>query len=287
MAMLDRHQAAPMPGVRTPMPGHPPRARRPRAGGGGAGAVAEAQQLARAGLAVFPCHAGKAPATPRGFHDAAREPDAVAQLWRRHPGPLIGVATGEASGIAVLDIDHQHGGAAWWEAHRGRLPVTRAHRTRSGGLHLVFRHRAGLRCSVARIARGVDVRAEGGCVIWWPAAGLPVLETADFAAWPEWLANLAAPPPPPPPPPAPFKHVGRYAAAAIRRAVEHVAGTAEGGRNHALNAETFSLMRLVREGLLGQAEILSAMTGAGLASGLGQREVERTVTGAMRRGGVR
>ena len=41
-------------------------------------------------------------------------------------------------------------------------------------LHLIFRHTAGLRSSAGRIAAGVDVRATGAYIIWWPAAGLPV-----------------------------------------------------------------------------------------------------------------
>jgi hypothetical protein len=31
---------------------------------------------------------------------------------------LIGIATGEASHLAVLDIDRQHNGAEWWLANR-------------------------------------------------------------------------------------------------------------------------------------------------------------------------
>ena len=247
----------------------------------------QAIRLAAEGHAVFPCRADKAPCSPRGFYDASRDPEAVAALWRRHPGKLVGVATGEASGIAVLDLDARHDGAAWFEAYRGLLPRTRAHRTRSGGLHLVFRNRAGLRCSASRIAPGVDVRAEGGYVVWWPAAGLAVLDEAGPAEWPDWLAALAMPPAPPPAAPAPFRHVGRYAEAALRRAAARVVETAEGGRNTALNAETYSLMRLAREGLVGAGEIAAAMAAAGLAAGLGRREVERTVASAMRAGGVR
>ncbi len=57
------------------------------------------------GFAVFPCGADKKP-FPRsqGFKDAVTDPVAVADLWRRYPGPLIGVATGERSGIDVLDV---------------------------------------------------------------------------------------------------------------------------------------------------------------------------------------
>ena len=248
----------------------------------------QAMRLAAEGHAVFPCRADKAPCSPRGFYDASRDPEAVAALWRRHPGKLVGVVTGEASGIAVLDLDAGSGGGAWFEAYRGMLPRTRAHRTRSGGLHLVFGHRAGLRCSAGHIAPGVDVRADGGYIVWWPAAGLAVLDDVPaLADWPDWLADLAMPPAPPPAAPARFQHVARYADAALRRAARRVVETAEGGRNTALNAETFSLTRLARAGLVQPGEIMATMARAGLAAGLGRREVERTVASAMRAGGVR
>ena len=62
---------------------------------------------------------------------------------------------------------------------------TRPHRTRSGGLHLIFGHYDGLKCSAGKIARGVDVRADGGYILWWPAAGLPMLSDAPIAPWPD------------------------------------------------------------------------------------------------------
>ena len=101
-------------------------------------AVAAAERLAKCGLAVFPVLSNKVPATPHGFRDAIRDPAGVAPLWRHYPGPLVGVATGAISGIAVLDIDRQHDGGAWFAPHRQQLPDTPAHRTRSGGLHLFF-----------------------------------------------------------------------------------------------------------------------------------------------------
>ena len=52
------------------------------------------------GLPCFPCHVDKKPATPRGYKNATSNPDAVYELWRRYPGPLIGVPTGEISGLA-------------------------------------------------------------------------------------------------------------------------------------------------------------------------------------------
>lgn len=144
--------------------------------------------LARGGTPVFPCKEDKRPACPNGFKDASADPDEVRRLWRRYPGPLIGVPTGGASGLAVLDVDVRHGGDAWLHDNFDALGRTRVHATRSGGFHLVFQHKAGLRCSAGRIAPGVDVRAEGGFVIWWPGAGLGVLDDAPSAPWPAWLS---------------------------------------------------------------------------------------------------
>jgi hypothetical protein len=140
-----------------------------------AAALDAALALAAAGRKCFPCGVNKRPATPHGFHDAATDPAVVRQLWRQWPGPLVGVSTGEASGVDALDLDAKHPEAGgWWATHRARLPVTRTHRTRSRGLHLLFWHAAGLRCTAGVIAPGVDIRADGGYVIWWPASGLAV-----------------------------------------------------------------------------------------------------------------
>jgi Bifunctional DNA primase/polymerase, N-terminal len=141
-----------------------------------ASALAAACTLGGMGYACFPCRVDKRPATPNGFKAAAKERYIIEELWRRYPGELVGVATGEMSGASVLDIDAKHKTARkWWTEHRDRLLPARVHRTRSRGLHVVYRHRPGLSCSVSRIAHGVDVRADGGYIIWWPAAGLPVL----------------------------------------------------------------------------------------------------------------
>ena len=108
-------------------------------------------------------------------------PGGGALPWRARRVP-----TGSASGFSVLDVDKGKGGGDWWAANKARLPATRKHRTRSGGIHCLFIHRAGLLNSVSKIAPGVDVRASGGYVIWWPAHGFAVVDL-PLAAWPEWL----------------------------------------------------------------------------------------------------
>src|SRR5262249_2497669 len=136
-----------------------------------------AVEIAGLRLPAFPCRRDKAPACPRGFHDATADPIESRELWQRKPGPLVRVPPADGTGF-----DGFHAGAPrppeaaeWWSRHLPRLAPTRAPRTRSGGLHLLFQHASGLRCSAGKIAAGIDVRADGGYVIWWPAAGQPVL----------------------------------------------------------------------------------------------------------------
>jgi hypothetical protein len=119
-------------------------------------------------------------------------------LWRRWSGDLIGVPTGPVNGFDVLDIDPRHGGDAWLSEYRFRLPTTRTHETRSGGLHILFQHAEGVRNSAGKIGAGVDVRGAGGYIIWWPAAGCSV-ENHALAEWPAWLLRVLIPQPPPQP----------------------------------------------------------------------------------------
>lgn len=144
-------------------------------------------------LAIVPCR-NKKPCCPGGFHSAVADPDEIAALWSAYSdAPQIGVATGAVpNNLDILDIDLHKGGDKFFKENEHRLPDTRAHRTPSGGLHLLFRHAAGLGISAGRVAEGVDVRADNGGVVWYPAHGLPVHE-APVADWPEWLLVLARP----------------------------------------------------------------------------------------------
>ena len=65
-------------------------------------------------LPICPYGADKKPTCREGFNAASADPAAIEALWRLYPGPLIGMATGEKSGLAVLDIDPKHDGEAWF-----------------------------------------------------------------------------------------------------------------------------------------------------------------------------
>jgi hypothetical protein len=129
-------------------------------------------------LAIFPCRLDKKPLV-KAWPTAAK-PIEPPDHW-----PLVGVPTGRL--FSVLDIDIV--GLPWFDAQC--LPLTRTHQTKSGGLHLLFKHVDGLRNSAARIADGVDVRAEGGFVIFWPREGLPVC-SAPLAEWPGELGKFGS-----------------------------------------------------------------------------------------------
>ncbi len=199
--------------------------------------------------------------------------------------------TGKASGLDALDIDApRHPEAAqWWAARRDDLPATRTHRTRSGGLHLLFRNRPGLRCWAGRAIAGVDGRADGGYVVWWPAAGEPVLCDAPPAVWPDWLLYELTPPPAAPPaaawqPPAALSDHhsrSRYASAALRHASERVARAGTGERNSTLNTEAYGLGRLVAAELLDGQAVADALAAAAVAAGLVPREIEATLRSAF------
>src|SRR5262245_59521895 len=91
-----------------------------------------ALKLAHRGTPVFPCDlASKRPLVATGFKAATTNPDLVHEWWSTHPDALIGVPTGDK--FVVIDVDLEHDDAQQWLAdNRDRLPITRAHRTRSG-----------------------------------------------------------------------------------------------------------------------------------------------------------
>jgi hypothetical protein len=261
-------------------------------------ASANSRALAAAlslGLPAFPCRRDKAPACPHGFRDATVDPCGLGELWRLYPGPLVGVPTGEASGLDALDLDKKHPEARqWWSDNRHHLPQTRTHRSRSGGLHLLFQHAPSLRCWTGRPVIGIDGRASGGFIIWWRSAGYPVLCDAPPVPWPEWLIDeLSRHSPaipsvvlPRAPAPSRYRVGSRYAGAALRNAAERIARAPIGCRNASLNAEAYRVGRLVVEGLLEAQEVADVLAAAAVAAGLGPWEIQATLRSALRARGL-
>jgi hypothetical protein len=125
----------------------------------------------------------------------------VGGWWRSWPLANVGLLTGEAPGLVVLDFDFPAGGEATLNEWRGRHGDgwldTAAVRTGGGGIHLYYQYPEGLdiRNSVRKIGGGVDVRANGGYVAAPPslhASGRRYewLNDLEPAAMPDWLLKL-------------------------------------------------------------------------------------------------
>lgn len=217
----------------------------------------KALDLAAEGFPVFPCASTKKPTAPHGFHNATTDIPSVIELWRLHPGELIGVPTGAITGLDVVDLDFDHLRARLWlHLNQSRLPQTRTHKTRRGGLHLLFRHYDGMACSTNKVCVGVDVRADGGYAIWWPAAGLAIPSEAPPAEWPEWLLAQALPRLPatvPTPMAAPPRRrevrgeggIRHYGYVARSRAIERILTAPNGLQEATINRESFSIGTLI------------------------------------------
>jgi bifunctional DNA primase/polymerase-like protein/primase-like protein len=163
-----------------------------------------ALQLAERGLAVFPCQPrGKAPACDAGLHAATTDPERINRWWRAFPDLNIGIATGAASRVFVLDIDGDDGEASLrkLESERGALPSTVEVIT-GKGRHCYFRTgKRKVGNSASQLGAGLDIRGDGGYVIAPPSVhpsgrsyAWSVDAAQDFAAAPDWLvAKIEAP----------------------------------------------------------------------------------------------
>ena len=105
-------------------------------------------------------------------------------LYDKAPGALIGVPCGIK--FVVVDPDLQHRPARqWWKANKDRLPLTRMHRTASGGWHLLFKPHPDFRTNVTVLRTSIP--AARRYIIWWPAEGLPIVNPMRLADVPDWI----------------------------------------------------------------------------------------------------
>ncbi len=113
----------------------------------------------------------KHPLIGEGFKGATTCIKQVEAWWKRYPNANIGIATGMASGITVLDIDSDHGGSdsfAILIKRYGRPEPTPVVLTGGGGRHIYWKWADGHRCRQA-VRPGIDVRSDGGYVLAAPS----------------------------------------------------------------------------------------------------------------------
>lgn len=137
------------------------------------------------GYAVVPCErGGKKPhrmlPPEGGVHWATLDAAQIRQWWSTDPAASIGIATGQASALAVIDCDvkGEHNGVASLAAFLTGAPITEltgypVASTPSGGSHIWMRAPAWAAVPERPgILPGVDVKGDGGLVIAAPSARL-------------------------------------------------------------------------------------------------------------------
>lgn len=154
----------------------------------------------RRGFAIFPVQ-GKIPLTGHGCKDASKIDLAINRWWQQWPTANIGIATGNISGIWVLDVDGEEGEISLRELENkhGALPETVQAITGGGGRHLYFSMPSDIKIpnSVKTLGAGLDVRSDGGYVVAPPslhASGKRYCWSVDsassIASAPDWLLTL-------------------------------------------------------------------------------------------------
>jgi putative DNA primase/helicase len=159
-----------------------------------------ALDLASRGIPVFPVTPQKVPLTAHGFKDASMDPAQIRSWWTHHPRAGIGVPTGPASGLVVVDLDPRNGSEATvreLERKHGAFPATVTSRTGSGGTHFFFNHPGRyVKGGSGKLGPGVDLKGDGGYVVvppsshesggryaWFVEHSLGDLPLADLPAW--------------------------------------------------------------------------------------------------------
>ena len=252
-----------------------------------------ARSLASAGVPVFPClPEGKRPLTRRGFLDASSHAAQVAAWWSRTPNANIGIPTGPASGVVVVDVDVHgptDGRVAWKRAAEAGL-VNGAGllvRTPTGGTHAYFPATPGReQRSWQAAAAGVDFRGDGGYIIAPPSrriidGSMKRYQIADIAAHSVGPvdAGLLRDFLDPRPTTVPARARGGEVIVDAERLAAWVSGHGEGERNRSL---FWAACRLAENGVPA-AEARGVLVAAAEQPGFDEREITRTVDSAYRR----
>lgn len=212
----------------------------------------------------------------------------------------LGIRCGSASfgGLVVVDVEKDAAGDAF--SGLG-LPPTVSVRTGSGGFHHYYRTGTIIKNSTAKLAPKVDVKAEGGQVVFvgsiHPDTGQPYefingSETLEIAELPPEFIEAHAKhlrkdykPPLPPMPAAAAPPKSTYAKAALESECKAVAGAVEGTRNDTLNTAAFKLGQLVAAGALTYDETEGALLSAAFSCGLPEHEARGAIKSGLTAGG--
>jgi len=235
----------------------------------------------------------KVPMAGLGLKHATNDPDTISRWATRWPGCSWGAACAE-SGFIALDVDPRNGGDESYSTLVNTVTLPRAptQQTGGGGRHYLFAAPT-IRVK-GKLDAGLDVKhrgyilvepsthPSGGSYRWtwapWDIA-LPTLPQSllerlrvperDIHDQPEQQYGYGT---------------TRYGQSALDGEAGKVLQACEGDRNNVLNAAAYAVGQLVAGGEIDLQDATSALTRAGLAAGLGAKEVEATLTSGLEAG---
>jgi P4 family phage/plasmid primase-like protien len=238
----------------------------------------------------------------RWTREASTDHEQISQWWTGQPTANIGVRTGNVSGLVVLDVDGEEGQRTLttWQAQYGDLPETPRQST-GRGFHYFFRHSGPhVRIPSRRIADGLDVKADSGCVVgpgsihangaryaWLEGFSLDDVELAEM---PDWLLDLATRRPDRRPTrtsmlAGPVDQAGaNRATRALAIAANEVANAVNGTRNERLNRAAYGLGRFVARREVADQLVRERLTAAAREVGLEDAEIQRTIESGLNAG---
>jgi hypothetical protein len=205
-----------------------------------------------------------------GHKDATTDWDQIAQWWGprgKYRDALIGMPTGLASCILILDIDvkaDRSGFDTLADLGKTDLPETPMVHTRSGGLHLWFTYDGKIEirnsAGIHGLGPGLDIRGEGGWVVL-PGANSGYtwdahwhLDTVTPIPAPAWLGHRSKPQ---------RRYHGdtrRWTPQTIlAEACTNIRTAPEGSKHEILNREVYCVATLAAAGALKESEAHHAL----------------------------
>lgn len=243
--------------------------------------LSAALALAEKGFAVFPCDPeDKRPLTKHGHLEATRAPSILHDWWEEWPDAIIGGKV--PSHLLVLDTDPRNGGSV--EQLNALLPEGKTMPDTlkvisgrgDGGVHLYYRRpnpERWPRLSGSGLGNGIDLKINGYCIMppsLHPATGKPYRWVpAPIVSLPaELIAKMI------PPPPKPYSGLPMTDGTALAITVRNAA---DGERNSMLH---WAACRAAEEHATDA--VYDALIAAAVATGLSEREAQRTIESAQR-----
>jgi hypothetical protein len=240
------------------------------------------------------CHA-----TYAGTTDPAR----LEAMWGHFPQSLIGIRTGAASGIIVLDFDlhdsHKNGQETFRKLVRdGTLRRTVSAETGGGGRHMYYQH-PGIAVpndNRGKLGPGADVKGEGGFVVAPPSAKRGKLSYCWVQGLDPWSRSLGTLPDealytitksdnkPINFLPGAVTQSDDRVMTKWESALDQLLTAGVGGRNENLYRAACRGGEVVASGQLTSQEVIDLLESSGQQAGLTPSEIRQTIRSGLSRG---